>query len=145
MVVIDVEQHSTYKQLFYHYVASVNLTLTGRNTSRDDIDCPGDTITYRCFIVSNSETVQLTWRVTLPGMMPVNITYDNTSIPNTVGAVFGNNITTTLTNFKVDEFIESTFVFTVLRDVAINETVLECFSEDLDMSTDVVFVNISGT
>ena len=60
-------------------------------------------------------------------------------------AVFGNNITTTLTNFTVDEFIESTFVFTVLRDVAINETVLECFSEDLDMSTDVVFVNISGT
>ena len=95
--------------------------------------------------MSNSETVQLTWRVTLPGMMPVNITYDNTSIPNTVDAVFGNNITTTLTNFKVDEFIESTFVFTVLRDVAINETVLECFSEDLDMSTDVVFVNISGT
>ena len=94
--------------------------------------------------MSNSETVQLTWRVTLPGMMPVNITYDNTSIPNTVDTVFGNNITTTLTNFTVDTYIESRIVFTVLRDVILNGTMLECLSEHLDDSVTTVFINISG-
>ena len=94
--------------------------------------------------MSNSETVQLTWHVTLPGMMPVNITYDNTSISNTVDTVFGNNITTTLTNFTVDTYIESRIVFTVLRDVILNGTMLECFSEHLDDSVTTVFINISG-
>ena len=119
------------------------MTLAERNFFRDDINCPGDTIFYRCFIASNSETVQLTWRVTLPGMMPVNITYDNTSIPNTVNTVLGNNITTTLTNFTVDLYIESTIMFTVLRDVTMNGAVLECISEDLEIYTTTVFINIS--
>ena len=93
--------------------------------------------------MSNSETVQLTWLVTLPGMVPVNITYDNTSIPNTVDTAFGNNITTTLTNYTVDLYTESTIMFTVLRDVVMNGTMLECISEDLDIYTTTVFVNIS--
>ena len=124
--------------------ASVNLVLLERDTSRSDIDCPGDTLSYRCSVVSNSETVQLTWRVTLPGMMPVNITYDNTSIPNTVDTAFGNNITTTLTNFTADLYIESTNVFTVLRDVTMNGTEIACISAHLDDNSTTVFVNISG-
>ena len=119
------------------------MTLAERNFFRDDINCPGDTILYRCSIASNSETVQLTWLVTLPGMVPVNITYDNTSIPNTVDTAFGNNITTTLTNYTVDLYTESTIMFTVLRDVVMNGTMLECISEDLDIYTTTVFVNIS--
>ena len=107
------------------------MTLAERNFFRDDINCPGDTILYRCSIASNSETVQLTWLVTLPGMVPVNITYDNTSIPNTVDTTFGNNITTTLTNFTVDLYTESTIMFTVLRDVVMNGTMLECISGEL--------------
>ena len=132
--------------LCFIYLADVDLTLVEQNFARNDINCPGDTISYRCSVVSNSETVQLTWRVTLPGMMPVNITYDNTSISNTVDTVFGNNITTILTNFTVDTYIESRIVFTVLRDVILNGTMLECLSEHLDdsVTTLTVFINISG-
>ena len=96
-----------------------------RIVSREDIDCPGDTISYNCSIQSNSETVQLTWRVTLPGQMPIDITYDNTSNLNTVDNL-GFSITTTLTTYTRDEYIESTIVFTVLRDVVMNGTELEC-------------------
>ena len=129
--------------LITNYTASVNLVPLERNVSRMDIDCPGDTISYNCSIQSNSETVQLTWRVTLPGQMPVDLTYDNTSNVNTVDNL-GFNIITTLTNFTRDEFIESIIVFTVLRDLAMNGTDLQCISEDLDNVTTMVLVNISG-
>ena len=120
------------------------LTLLQRVVVRNDTDCPGDTIHYQCSVMSNSETVQLTWRVTLPGMMPVNITYDSTSLPNTVDTDFGYNITTILTDFIPDMYIESTIVFTVLSDVDLNQTLLECISEHLDESLDRVLVNIAG-
>ena len=93
--------------------------------------------------MSNSETVQLTWRVTLPGQMPINITYDNTSSLDTVDYL-GMNITSTLTEYISDEYIESTLVITVLRGVDINGTELECLYNELDASTARVYVNISG-
>ena len=99
---------------------------------------------YQCSIMSNSETIQLTWHVTLPGMMPVNITYDNTSVLNTADTDLGYNITTTLMNITVDMFIQSSIVFTVLRDVDLNQTVVECSSEDLDSSIIPLVVSISG-
>ena len=98
---------------------------------------------YQCSIMSNSETVQLTWHVTLPGMTPVNITYDNTSVL-TVDTNHGNNITTTLMEFVMDTFIQSSIVFTVLRDVNLNQAVLECTSGDLDSYITTLFVSISG-
>ena len=120
------------------------MNLLQRDVVRNDTDCPGDTIHYQCSVMSNSETVQLTWRVTLPGMMPVNITYDSTSLPNTVDTDFGYNITTILTDYIPDVYIESTIVFTVLSDVDLNQTLLECISEHLDESLDRVLVNIAG-
>ena len=94
--------------------------------------------------MSNSEMVQLTWRVTLPGGMTANITYDNTSILNTVDDIRFNNIITTLTNYTRDEYIESIIVFTILTDVDLNVTMLECISEDLDIDSDTIFVNTAG-
>ena len=125
-------------------VVNVNLTLAETNFSRGDINCPGDTISYKCSVLSNSKTIELTWRVTLPGMMPIDITYDSMSILNTVDTDLGYNITTTLTDFTVDEYIESTIVFTVLRGVAVNGTVLECISENLDIYATTLFVNMSS-
>ena len=87
--------------------------------------------------------VQLTWRVTLPGGITTNITYDNTSIINTVNDI-GTNIITTLTSYTSDEYIESTIVFTVLADVDLNVTMLECISEDLDSDSDTILVNTAG-
>ena len=115
-----------------------------RNVSRRDIECPGDTIPYICSVASNSEMVQLTWRVTLPGGMTAYITYNNTSILNTVDDIGIHNIVTTLTNFTSDEYIDSTIVFTVLAGVDLNVTMLECLSEDLDSDSDTIFVNSAG-
>ena len=95
--------------------------------------------------MSNSEMVQLTWNVTVPGGMTTNITYDNNSILNTVDDIgINDNIVTTLTNYTSDEYIESTIVFTVLADVDLNVTLLECISEDLDSNSDTIFVKTAG-
>ena len=128
----------------YLFIATLDLLLLETNFSRNDINCPGDTILYLCSVMSNSESVQLTWRVTLPGMMPIDITYDNTSVLNTVDTNFGNNITTSLIDFVMDMSVQSTIVFTVLRDVDLNQTMLECASGNLDSDTTSVFVSISG-
>ena len=95
--------------------------------------------------MSNSEMVLLTWNVTLPGGITANVTYDNTSILNTVDDIGINNIVTTLTSYTSDEYIESTIVFTVLAEVDLNITFLECISEDLDSDSDRVFVNTAGS
>ena len=117
-----------------------------RNVSRLDIECPGDMISYTCSVMSNSEMVQLTWHVTLPGGMTANITYDNTSILNTVDDIgINNSIYTTLTSYTSDEYIESTIVFTVLANVDLNVTLLECISEDVALQSDTIFVNTAGS
>ena len=115
-----------------------------RNVSRLDIECPGDVISYNCSVMSNSEMVQLTWRVTLPGGMTTNITYDSTSIVDAVDDI-GINYATSLTRYIEDEYIVSTIVFTVPRDLNLNVTFLECISEDLDSDSDTVFVNTAGS
>ena len=115
-----------------------------RNVSRLDIECPGDTISYICSVMSNSERVQLTWRVTLPGGMTANIIYDNTSIINTMVDIGINSIATTLISYTRNENIESTIVFTVLADVDLNVTMLECISEDLGSDSDTIFVDFAG-
>ena len=108
-----------------------------------------DTISYNCSILSNSERVQLTWSVTLPGSMPVTITYDNTSILNNMDNL-AIGVQTMLTTYRRDEYIESLIVFTIIRNIALNETMLECSisgvdSEgaisDLESETIKVFVN----
>ena len=117
--------------------------LTERNTSRQDIDCPGDTISYNCTILTNSETPHLTWRVTLPGHMPLNITYDNFSNQDSFN-LFGMNIIVVLREFRY-EYIESVIVLIVVDDVVLNGTKLECgISPYLNIATASVYVNTSG-
>ncbi len=91
-----------------------------------------DTISYNCSIVSNSERVHLTWTVTLPGSMPVTITYDNTSILNNMDNL-AIGVQTMLTTYRRDEFIESLIVFTILRNIVLNETMLQCSISGVDM------------
>ena len=94
-------------------------------------------------ILTNSETPHLTWHVTLPGHMPLNITYDNTSNSN-IFNYLGMNITVVLGEFRYD-YIESVIVLTVVDDVVLNGTKLECsISPDLDIATASVYVNTSG-
>lgn len=122
------------------HTASVIITPLPRNVSRDDIDCPGDITSYNCSIQSNSETVHLTWRVTLPGGMPLIITYDNTSRRNNIDAlnIF---ISANLGEYERDKYIESTLQL-VLQDTI--SVTLECIIQSLGYDTFTATVNSSG-
>ena len=124
-------------------VASVTLSPLERNITRTDIECPGDLIPYNCSVLSNSEEVQLTWEVTFPDQTHFNITYNNSSMPNTTDDL-GANITSVLTRYTSDEYIESLLVITVLKNASMNGTQVECRSEALDHKTAFVHINISG-
>ena len=124
-------------------LASVVITPLERITSRNDIECPGDIIPYNCSIQSNSETIHLTWRVTLPGQAPINITYHNSSNLNSVD-ILNNFIKTSFDQYMNDEYIESTLNLTVVANVPINQTQLECFIEELGNDSVYVSVDISG-
>ena len=124
-------------------IASISLNLLVRNVKRSDIDCPRDTISYNCSIQSNGETVHLVWNITLPGSMPITIRYDNTSILNNMNNL-AMSISTMLTQYRNDEYIESLLILTVLRNVSMNGTRLDCIIEELDNKTLFIFVNSSG-
>ncbi len=109
-----------------------------------DIDCPMDTISYNCSILSNSERVHLTWSVTLPGSMPVTITYDNSSILNNMNNL-AMGVITILSTYRSDEYIESIIVLTLLIEVALDGTMLECSISDLDNETATLYINSSGS
>ena len=123
------------------HTALVNITQLPRNVARPDIECPGDTLPFLCSVNSNSETVQLRWLVTFPGQEVLTILYRTND--STVNRLDG-NITTTLTRYERDLYIESMLELTVLQNISINGTILECKTEDLSNEIIVVEVNISG-
>lgn len=129
--------------LFITSIAFVTITELKRNVSRYDIECSGDTIPYACVILSNSENVVLMWFVTIPGETTLNVTYDKTSSRNSINHL-GVNITTTLSKFVDEEYIESTLLLTVLDAPSINGTIVECRSTQLDGEITMVYVNKSG-
>lgn len=116
-----------------------------RTVSRGDIDCPGDTISYNCSIQSNGN-VHLTWHVTLPGLMPANITYDNSSEPNIEEILHPFPfITTVLREYRSGEHILlSTLTLTVQNDVPTDGTTLACYIGQLSHDSVIVIVNTSG-
>ena len=125
-------------------IASVIIIPLERNVSRNDTECPGDTIPYICSIWSNSDKLQLTWRVILPGQQPLNITYHGTSNYNDVDFL-NDFVTTSLTQFTNDQYIESMLTFIVSNDISTNWTVrLECLIEDLNSTMVYVTINLSG-
>lgn len=112
-----------------------------------DIDCPGDFISYNCSIQSNSEYLHLTWRVTVPGFVPINITYDEFSDVYEEENLNG-FISTTLLEYMSDEYVESSLLLSIddnFTTDAINFITVECFIEDLGSDADIVTFNISGT
>ena len=121
----------------------VTLASRARIVSRQDIDCPGDTIQYACSVQSNSETVQLRWRVMFPGQAAITILYSNDSNLNAT-TYLPMNVSTILTHYQADRRIESELELTVLRNVSMNGTIIECASEDLDNATLIVNVSTSG-
>ena len=82
------------------------------------------------------------WQVTLPGENALLFTYNSTS---TIGTTFTNaNVRTMLTDLIHDEYIESTLELTLLRGIALNQTKVECLSQELDDDSVYVDVNSAG-
>ena len=126
------------------FIANVSLLLLERNETSAFIDCPGDTIIYNCSVISNSEMVHLTWHVTFPGLLPMNITYGNTSLIN-VPDHLGMNVSATLLRYEENQYIESVIMFTLLRNVTMNGTHLECsVAPSLDSDFIFLIANTSG-
>ena len=124
-------------------LASVNLVISEKNSASILINCPGDTIIYSCGIQSNSEMIHLTWHVTFPGYMPINYTFYDDMSPANYNLDMNTSIN--LTQYEEDEYIESEITLTVLKNVTLNGTVLECsIGPNLDRDTIIVLLNASG-
>ncbi len=116
----------------------------GLTTKRpDDIDCPDDTISYSCSILSNSETLHLIWRVTILGLLPIHIMFNINSSLGTV-EYFPENISALLTSYRRDMYIESSINFIVSKSTTLNGTLLECGMADFTNESALLLVNSSG-
>ncbi len=129
--------------MFSFIIASLSLNSHERNVLRSDIDCPGDTIAYNCSILSNSETIRLIWSVQFPGLMPITIAYDDSSVLNNMNYL-AMNISTVLTSYVDSTYVDSIIVLTVLRNVIMNGTKLECGVSALENIKTIILVNTSG-
>ena len=86
--------------------------------------------------------------VTLPGLTPISFTYDSTSMLYNIQHL-DMNISVILTKLDTitttdEEHIESVIVITVLKNVTMNGTNLECSIANLDIKSTILFVNTSG-
>ncbi len=125
--------------LFLFFIAFVDLILN----SDVDIDCPGDIISYNCSVISDSDMVNLIWRITFPDFVPINVTYNNNSILNSKFN-FALNASTILTEYMNEEYIESVITFVVVENITLNGTIVECETGGIENATEVVLVNSSG-
>ena len=126
-----------------YFTATITLTTKPRISSRTDIECPGDIISYVCSVHSNSENVQLKWHILFPRQSPIEILYDHASTTN-IADTLKLGVETTLTNFTRDNYIESLLELTIIKGVPINGTEIECSSENLNSVRIEVLVNTSG-
>ena len=126
--------------LFYLYFCSASVTLDRTTPEPGNFDCPGDIISYSCSILSNSENLHLTWSVTIPGSMPINVSYDVSSDLYSV-EYLPFNISSALIKYQMDAYIKSTIHFEVLNNVSLNGTLLECGISDLSSASVRLLVN----
>ena len=91
------------------------------------------------------------WNITLPGLTPISFTYDSTStlydkqhLDMNISVTLTKLDTIAITDFVNEEHIESIIVITVLKNITMNGTNLECSIVNLDADSTVLFVNTSG-
>ena len=126
------------------FAATVTITALPPIVSRNDINCPGDILRYMCSVRSNSEVVQLNWRIYFPGQDTIYMfIYTNESERNVV-EYQPMNITARLTQLENNQNVQSVLELTVLRNVSMNGTLLECRSEELASENVTVYVDAAG-
>ncbi len=75
--------------------------------------------------------------------MPIGITYNSTSILNNIDYL-DESISTLLTEYREEEYIESVLTLTILNDVILNGTIVECSFSNIISGQTFVFINTSG-
>lgn len=129
--------------IFMFSIANVSLVPLQRVVARRDIECPGDIFPYNCSILSNSETLHLIWRITLPGETPVDISYYNgTFFDDTAG--LNGFLTSSLTEYTSNEYIESILEITVQANSSTDQLMLQCLIEGLGNDSSYVLINSSS-
>ena len=109
----------------------------------EEIDCPGDTISYNCSIQSNTETLHLSWTVLFPNMDPIEIThYSDSSFDDEEYQLSDVIINTTLVDVR-EGYIESAITLLVTNS-SMNGSILECSISDLDSDEIVITIISSG-
>ena len=120
----------------------MSLQLSGK-VKREDIVCPGDTVTLLCFIQSNSENLYLEWEITLPGAnRPIRVTYNSeaTSDINVtrnldmIGSV-------TLTNYTHTQELDSGYFESTLTVAPKPWIIVKCAT---DIRYEMFVFNVSG-
>ncbi len=120
------------------------MLITPLERTRSDIDCPGDTIPYTCFIevINSNVLLHLIWILTYPGQKPIRILID----PFTTSSrtVLNGYVSASLTNFSnfADGYIESRLTITVQPRV--DRIELQCLIEDLSSASTEIIVNSAG-
>ena len=123
--------------------ATVTLKLAEKKSIRPDIDCQGDTISYNCSVLPNSENGILIWTLTLPEQTPISITYDSMSNLDRLNYLIM-NVITMLTEYRMNEYIESILTLTISQNYFLNGSRVECgISTTTSESTQVV-INALG-
>ena len=113
--------------------------------SRQDIHCPGDRILYMCTVFSNSEMLELRWIVTFPGQDTFIMQLYANNTASELVEMLEMNVTVRLIEFNNElGRVVSTIELTVLQDVVVDGTMLECRSDDLASQNVTVSVNTSG-
>ena len=110
------------------------MNLHGRNTARMDIECPGDTILYRCGISPNGV---MSWRVTMPEEMPASVTFNSNNRQDTL--MLSEHISAYVSAIS-SIFIVSIIELTVFPGISTDQVMLECFNENVHES---IFVTIN--
>ena len=88
-------------------------------------------------------TLHLIWTITLPERMPIIILYDSTSTLFLVDHLHP-SVSSILTKRRTGEYIQSVVILTLIKDINLTGSMVECSITNLDSESTVVDVNSAG-
>ena len=124
-------------------IATVSIIFLEKNSTSDMIDCPGDTITYSCSIISNTEDLHLQWSVNFVNLATSEILYNTTS---SLGVILQDDLNPTVSSSLISYgsgYVESILTLT-LTGIDTNGSFVECSIDDLDIDYIIVVTKSSG-
>lgn len=111
---------------------AANITLKPSGKFNKNINCPGDVVSYNCSI-SSPNILHLTWLVTLPGSPTINVTYTRISSRNSPTS-HHRSFSSVLSSYIDEQYIESIIMFSVLREIDITGTTVQCTMGTIEAS-----------